>query len=259
MRKHPDIFIPRRELHFFDRTDNFRKGTEFYAACFAAAQGQRCVGDKTPAYSHRPHRHPSVPERIHALLPNAGIIWCLRNPIDRAYSHWWHSLTNGLDGLSFEQALARENQHLADPGLAYCQRGVYVDQVRAYLKSFPAEQMCLLLAERLFGDPEATLRQVFRFLRVDDTFVPVGLNRVYNPAPRLIRPLVLHRLMLRLLKGRPRTIRRVEKRLGQPRPLLRPDTRQALADFYRPYNDELASLTGLDLSLWAQGCANFSV
>jgi len=247
--QHPHIFIP-KGAHFFDRDRNWQRGPSFYARHFGAATGEQCIGDKTPAYSFGPRHRPPIPERIASVLPDAKIIWCLRNPVARAYSHYWHNRTHGLEGASFEEALAREDLAAAKPGHAYRERGVYIKQIRAFLPFFPLQRMHILVSESLFADPRSTVRDVLRFLNVDDTVEIPNLGQVYNVAWKLISPPILARLVVRVLRRQPRLRRRIQNRFGSARPALKPETRRALAEFYRPYNEELAELTGLDLTSW---------
>jgi hypothetical protein len=249
LRQHPDIFIPKLG-QFFDRDRQWQKGLSAYAALFGAASAKQRIGDVTPAYSYGPFHHPPIPERIASVLPDAKIVWCLRDPVARAYSHYWHNRTHGLEAASFEQALAREDVAEVPPGRAFRERGVYVKQIRAYLECFPRHQTHIVLSESLFADPGRAVHEVFRFLNVNDTVEIPTLGRVYNRNWKLISPPILARLVLLVLRRRPRLRRRIQNRFGSARPALKPETQRALAEFYRPYNAELAELTGLDLTPW---------
>ncbi|HUE84637.1 MAG TPA: sulfotransferase [Vicinamibacterales bacterium] len=105
---HPDIFIPRRpqELHFFDFDPNYVRGVHWYASHFTSATpAHRAIGQTSPLYLYAP----DAPERIAALLPDVKLIFIRRNPVDRAFSHYWHAIKKGRKTLDFETALAMED------------------------------------------------------------------------------------------------------------------------------------------------------
>jgi len=251
LKQHPDIYIP-KGVHFFDRDRNWQRGLSFYMNHFSAARAEQCIGDKCPAYSFGPRHRPPIPERIASVLPDVKIIWCLRNPVARAYSHYWHNRTHGLEASSFEEALAREDLAKALPGRAFRERGIYVEQICAYLEYFPIQHMHIMLSEKLFADPHSAVRDVLRFLNVNDAVEIPNIGRAYNRNWKLISPPILARLVLRMLRRQPSLRRRIQDRFGRARPPLKPETERALADFYRPYNEELAELTGLDLTSWQE-------
>ncbi|MBM4429873.1 MAG: sulfotransferase domain-containing protein [Chloroflexi bacterium] len=248
--EHPEVSVPEVELHFFDRDANWGQGPGYYSQFFSTAMGETRIGDRTPAYSHYPNRKPPIPERIASLLPNALLFWSLRNPVDRAYSHYWHSRTRGLERASFEQAVLREGQGQEGRRSTYLERGKYVQQIHSFLRLFPLSRMHFVLSERLFGDPGPVLRPIFRFLGVDDSFQGKRPGQVLNRPRKLIRPWGLHRLLWIGLRDHPRLRSRLQTALGSSRPDMPSAIREQLAEFYQPYNQELSSLIGLDLSPW---------
>ena len=122
------------------------------------------------------------------MLPNARLIALLRNPIDRAFSHYQHEVALGREQLSFEDALAQEDERmrdeldrmLGDPAYfshawwnyTYAARGRYAEQLERWFAAFPREQLLVLLTNELAGDTAATYRRVLEFLGVD----PHGLD-----------------------------------------------------------------------------------
>lgn len=262
LREHPEIFMPSGEVHFFDEDRHWRRGTEWYARLFSEANTEQKIGEKTPAYSFEPNLRPTIPERIVSLLPDVKLLWCLRNPVERAYSHYWHNVTQGRERRSFERALEREERSAVPGILAYRGRGIYVDQVRSFLRVFPLKQMHFIISERFFADTRQTMREVYQFLGVDSTFEGTRTGTIKGDrkqiarllfVPRLIYPLfwagkVLERRKLVQLA---RKLHRLNTRFfSRPRPEMGPDTRRKLEDFYRPHNRELAELLGVDLAHW---------
>ncbi len=166
-----------KEVHYFD--DAHERGESWYRKHFPLAGQKRIVFESSPYYMFDPR----VPRRVHSLLPNVKLIFLLRNPINRAYSHYQHSVRRGHEPLPFEEALEIEQERVAgeqqrlldDPGLrsdshrwySYATRGHYAVQLEAWLKCFSREQVFIVQAERLFKRPDAAFAEVLDFLELD--------------------------------------------------------------------------------------------
>ena len=88
MSEHEDIFTPaKKEIHFFDDGDNFNEGIDWYKQWFTGWSGEKAIGECTPIYMY----FPECAQRIHDVYPEMKLIFILRNPVDRAYSNYWHS------------------------------------------------------------------------------------------------------------------------------------------------------------------------
>src|SRR5690606_27362001 len=135
-----------------------------YCAVRQRAHGRRVItGEASPYYMV----YPFAPERLRKDLPQAKLIALLRNPVDRAYSHYQHQVARGRESLSFEEALAAEPRRLdgelekiladetytsfAHAHYSYRLRGHYADQLESWFKVFPREQILVLAAESLFA------------------------------------------------------------------------------------------------------------
>ena len=168
---HPEItFASRKELHFFDL--NFKKGLDYYRSQF---KDGTLRGEASPYYIFHPH----VPKRIAQFIPKIKLIVMLRNPIDRAYSHYHHQVSMGIEKLSFEDALKAEEKRLAGEyekilksesyysfnhqNFSYLSRGIYVDQLKKWRKFFDQEQILVIKSEDFFADPHKILNEVFDF------------------------------------------------------------------------------------------------
>jgi hypothetical protein len=174
LQQHPQLWLPEeKELHFFDNEDlNWADPAALYSgyhACFAAAPAGCLLGEATPIYSYW---WPAM-ARIWAYNPAMRLILCLRNPVERAYSHWAMETARGWDSLPFEEAIASEalrcrqalpEQHRV---FSYLSRGYYSEQLRRLWSFFPREQTLILRQEQLLEDPVGTLPQVYAFLGVD--------------------------------------------------------------------------------------------
>jgi hypothetical protein len=216
-----------KEVHFFDLM--YYRGPGWYRSHFpaSAAVWSRsamsgspvAVGEASPYYLF----HPDVPRRVATSLPRARFVVLLRNPVERAYSHYCHERVLGHEWLSFQEALEAEEERLAGEELrlmrdedyssfahrhySYFARGCYAAQLRRWLDVFPREQFLVLPSEQLFSDPAATIRRVLGFLGAADS----------NLRPPRRRP-------------------------GATHPLLPSDMRAVLARRYAEPNADLAQL-----------------
>lgn len=150
--KHPDIFFPPapEELHFFDVDRNYAKGLDWYLAHFTQCKTESIIAQTSPLYIY----NPEVPPRIKEFNPEAKFIFILRNPIDRAYSHYWNSVRYGYEHLSFEEAIAREPERIKQNSdyrrhYSYIDRGKYTEQLQRYYQLFPQENILVLLFDSL--------------------------------------------------------------------------------------------------------------
>jgi hypothetical protein len=198
---HPQVVAPKRkEIHFFDL--NFHldsdldstKDVDWYRSHFpigrrarlkALLRGKRLLsGDATPYYL----LHPLAALRAFMVVPAARIIIMLRDPVDRAYSHYHHEIRLGEESLSFEEAIAAEDSRIAgeeerildDPLYAsfsyqhftYLKRGLYAGQIRDWLRYYPADQVLIVSSEQLFENPFAEYQRVLKFLRLPTWELP---------------------------------------------------------------------------------------
>jgi sulfotransferase family protein len=178
LRWHPEITGPSfKEVSFFDR--HYAHGERWYRAHMPVRRSG-VVGEASPSYLF----HPLAPERVARMLPEARLIALLRNPVDRAFSHYQHEVALGREPLTFEEALAREDERmqgelermLADPSYfshawwnyTYAARGRYAEQLERWHAAFPREQVLVLLTDDLAADTAGTYRRTLEFLGVAD-------------------------------------------------------------------------------------------
>jgi hypothetical protein len=190
-----------KEVHYFDEA--FHRGETWYRSNFPQVGDERHCFESSPYYMFDPR----VPARVKQTLPNAKLIFLLRNPASRAYSHYQHSRRRGREPLTFAEAIAAEPQRLA--GLhehllanplaysaahrrhSYVTRGHYADQLAAWFAQFDREQIMLVQAERLFKEPGAVFAEVLEFLNLDAwqprEFATHNSGRYHDPMPIEIR------------------------------------------------------------------------
>ena len=184
--RHPQICIPRDEIHFFDNDSlswqspdycdywNLLR-SEFASPLpkdrFAAENTSRprIVGEVTPIYMY----WLECAKRIHRYNPKIKLIFLLRNPVARAYSHWSMETSRGNDNLSFSVCIREEPLRIAAVGqmqhriFSYVDRGRYFQQIQRLLEFFELDQMLFLSSEDFFLEPWSSLRKVTDFLGID--------------------------------------------------------------------------------------------
>jgi len=183
--QHPCIFsASRKEIGFFD--DYFNMGLFWYRTHFPTSfkkflkklTGKQnfLTGEASANYLFHPH----AAKRIFNTIPSVKLIVLLRNPVDRAYSFYNMQVKKGLEKLSFEEAIKSEEKRLEGEKekilqnenyysynyaiYSYLARGIYVDQLKDWMKFFPNNQFLILHAKDLQMEPFKTINIVFEFL-----------------------------------------------------------------------------------------------
>ena len=193
MVQHPEVHgsIP-KEVHYFDggRTsarDDWPLGEPWYRAHFPtrARVGGGIAIEATPRYM----LHPTAPERIASALPDVRLIVLLRDPVERAISHYFHEKKRGREPLGLLEALDAETERigLRDDGsypidreewirASYVLRGMYADQVERLFASIDPDRILVLESDHMFAEPGRTLRTVFEFSGVRPDVIPSDLS-----------------------------------------------------------------------------------
>jgi hypothetical protein len=219
-------------IHFFDR--NYDRGVTWYRSHFplvankasmARMKSRRTItGEASPYYLF----HPLAPVRAHGVVPHAKLIVLLRNPVDRAYSHYLERTRNGTEPLGFEEAIAQEPERLngeverllkedsyysfAHEHYSYVSQGLYLDQLELWWSVYPRDQVCLIRSEDFFSDPNEVYRRVLEFLELP-----------------------------------PWELREYRRYNFHPSRDISPSVRRDLAAFFAPHNERLAQYANVDL------------
>ncbi|HJR52543.1 MAG TPA: sulfotransferase [Gemmatimonadota bacterium] len=156
LRHHPQIAMSRsKELNFFVESRNWRRGVEWYAARFSSGTAIR--GESSPGYSNAA-RFPGVPGRMHSVLPDARLVYMVRDPIERLISQWVHTIAEGTERRPLADAAADE---------LYIDGSRYWRQISAYLEHYSPSRILVVAMEDLSRDQPSTVRRVLEFLDVD--------------------------------------------------------------------------------------------
>lgn len=253
---HRDISMsPVKELQFFQDPDH-EDWVGYYRAQFDPTV--RITGESSTMYSRHP-AIPGVPERMAATIPDAKLIYMVRDPVERAISSFVEERMHDNDYRPVEQAFANLDPE-ENPYVAASQ---YSRQLRLYLECFPASQITVVDIADLERDPGGTLVRMHEFLGVApdasaaDTVVRANTRhdkRQYSPVMRRLRGTPLLKAAYRLPEGQREAIlaplrKALSGRIERPAvsDALRHDLRQALAH----EADDLRRMTGQSFAEWS--------
>ncbi|WP_310962201.1 sulfotransferase family protein [Nocardioides terrisoli] len=254
--RHPDVAMATgKELLFFQDPDR-ASWRGHYRAMFDPTALVR--GESSTAYTRAPFV-PDVAANIAESVPEARLVYLVRDPIDRAVSSYVEERMHSNDLRGFDEAFAD-----VDPAHnPYVAGSCYAHQLAAYLEHFSRDQMLVLDMAELATRPEQTLRRVWAFAGVDPDVEVVGLDerlntreekREYSAAGTTLRRSPLVRLLYALPDGpRERLLAPVRRRLSQPipRPEVLPELRARLEAVFAPDVAELRRISDLELAGWS--------
>lgn len=271
LEQHPQIYMtPTKETNFFafeSQEINFQgvgdealkdfsiTDLETYKAQFAGVTNEKALGEACPSYLY----YPQAANRIKQYIPQARLIVILRNPVDRAYANFLHTVRDDREPhQNFALALQDELTRIANNWewfWHYIQLGYYGAQLKRYYEIFAPSQIKVYLYEDLKENPVALLQNIFCFIEVDDTFVPnmalrpnksgMPKNKLFhqlltkpNPVKTLLKPLFTAKIRQKIQHQNLNT------------PQIAPEVRQQLIDLYRPDILKCQDLINRDLSAW---------
>jgi Sulfotransferase domain len=172
LKAHPQVFMsPLKEVDFFLEEANWERGLDWYRKQFdGAGPDATAIGEASTAYTSYPE-FAGVPERLAATLPDAHLIYVMRDPIERIRSHYQHRVLVGEEHAPLEVAVSRDRR--------YVDRSSYAMQLERYLGLFPRDQILLVTSEDLRHVRVPTMQRIQRFLEIDPDFVPGEIDREF--------------------------------------------------------------------------------
>jgi hypothetical protein len=169
LERHPQIALPNKEeLHFFDNEESFATDLDYgqLHESFHPNPGAKVAGESTPVYLYW---RPAI-ERIWNYDKNIKLIILLRNPVDRAFSHWNMQRERGYDLLDFLDAIKAEEQRQKEAAplqlrrFSYIGRGLYGEQLERVFKYFRREQVKVVRSEEMRTDFSGVMNGIFDFV-----------------------------------------------------------------------------------------------
>lgn len=277
--QHPDICMSIPKEPFFFEVE-YERGLDFYMEkYFRHYSGQSVIGDGR-------HRHlylPFVLPRIKENAPSdAKFLVIVRHPVDRAYSHWWHFYSRGIENKLFVEAIddnikrIQEGPHFVSeqdallykksfdwndgfsPYRSYVDSGFYAEQIQRYIDSFGSDRIKILFLSDLISDPDSVMASIFEFIGVSsDLQIKFTTNNVSLSAMGVT---IFN--MLKNIPGRkifPKFLRtalsdRIQRTFSASKKgsLMPTDLRKRLISIYEPYTLKLEHMTGRLLEGWRE-------
>ena len=204
LRHHPQIYLPpEKELGFFSNEEWFAKGWDrFVHEFFRHAPIDTLWGKVTPQYM----AYPQVPERIFKCMPNVKLIALLRNPVDRAFSHYRMAVRTGAEVRDFAHVISDQLTQL--DAVNFLTLGQYGRILKSFLRFFPGEQLILLFTDDLNERPQSVLDSILTYLGLEAGFSPkilgsATISEEFAPTISLADPGSAEHLLLCGGFGRP--------------------------------------------------------
>jgi len=178
---HPEVFMsePKEPGFFVEEMDYYPKDEAWYLGLFAAAGNAKVIGESSTHYTKLPI-YPGVPERIAAFSPDARFIYLMRDPIERAISHYWHAVRQDAEHRPMLRAIQKDVQYTAFSD--------YRMQLEPYVDLFGRDRIFLMTFEELTADPRRAVQEVFRWLGVAPHDGPPAFERKNARPPEIERP-----------------------------------------------------------------------
>ncbi len=249
---HPEVSMSKpKELNFFIEERNWARGVDWYRAHFDADAVVR--GEASPNYTAFP-QHQGVPERMASVVPDAKLIYMIRDPLERIAAHWVHNYAKRREKGTLAETLTH-------PNTSYVTRSKYAMQLERFLEHYSKDNVLVFQQSELRYKRMETLHRIFEFLGVDPDFHHPRFEHERHQTSGKTRAT---RLAVRLEKlGRSPRARMfpanfwmvLDDRLPLRRAIKRPDVRASLPPDtlaeLRADGERLRELTGRDFSNWS--------
>ena len=255
---HPDIYVSElKEIYFFGNLRNYNKGIEWYKRYFRGYKGQRYVADVTPFYLDSE----KAPERIKDTLgSDVKFVIMLRNPADRAFSHYLMQSRERGGVTSLEDIPKNNARNNREQSII--SNGFYHRNISRYLRIFPEENFHFIFMEDLYTDFHRVASDLFSFLGVDDIEIEANVfeNHRFMPKRKLLFRLlkkIPNRYKVKLkktfgLKTGNDATRRMVGEVMTGRDEMPDEIRKLLVGIYEEDIRELSNMLGRDLSKWLE-------
>jgi len=193
LREHPEVGMSEtKELNYFSRTRAFNTKSEYdargingYYELFKKCTGKKKIGE----YSTHYLPDSNVVKIIKKHFPNVKLIVSLRHPVERAYSEYLinrYFILNEKD--DFETAFLKRHKSYYDN---YMDKGFYYKQLKPYFDNFPKRNIKVVIFEDVKKDAKKFIQEIYKFIEVDDKFIPESLNEKANPFSTTRFPLIV--------------------------------------------------------------------
>ncbi|MFB6374219.1 MAG: sulfotransferase [Bradymonadaceae bacterium] len=259
--EHPEAYVPGvKEIGFFQAQKHWSRGLEWYESFFEKApETARICGEATPYYL----QSEKAAERIADVLPEARLITIVRDPVERARSHFFLRRRLGDETRSFREAVEEAVRSQDDPDY-FLNQGLYSRGLKHYTERFGSNQLEVVVFERLVADQQEELANLQSFLGLTpvDLELPKAnesrrprsewfqrawkrLISFSGPVKALVRKMTTRSLRKRIYRG----IRELNLKSAD-KPPMQASTRRLLRDYFADETDRVRKILDDDLSEW---------
>lgn len=269
--RHPRIFMSSpKEPTYFARDERYERGRHWYASLFSNAQPHQVCGEASTNYTNWP-LYPQTVGRMASMLKDVKLIYLVRHPVNRAYSHYLQLIENiRADNPDYKFEQHFEDAIENDPSILDSSR--YMLQIEQYLNHYPRDQLLVMQFENFVKDPGTTLGEVLSFIGLNPSFNFLAQGEVkdnvkrdkdaWTIRSRLTRPLtqlpggqfmtgIMPQWAKNLIYS---ALERTPKRAALERafipPPMTPEIRARLLAEFAADNERLAKFLNMNLSHW---------
>lgn len=247
--EHPQVFMASpKEIHFFDREHG--EGLDWYALHFTEAETSQICGEATPSYLSQG----TAVQRMAEAIPDSKLIAILRDPVDRAWSHFWMRSERGLETRSFSKAIHDELRAIHEtgpdtPGMYYIGHGLYAHHLSRLFELYSRDSVHIMFFEELNRRPHDEYRKICQFLEVADELIPDLVGQKINSYVTF-RSLRLRNFARKLPGPAQRMLAQVNTRHNVTYPSMAAEIKGELTEFFRQPNAALQQLLDVRLTSW---------
>lgn len=222
--QHPDVYTTDpKELHYFHLEINrpLSEYTMYFPLKLKRILKPNLIaGEATPDYM----AYPQIAKELKSLYPNIKLIFLLKEPVSRSFSHYKHNLMMKREWLSFEDAIEIESKRVNldyidiretrkdaiknYSNYSYLDKSKYAKQLEPFIELFPQNQILILQSEEFFKNTDEVYKQVCEFLGIKN---------------------------IQLLNKEPKNQSPISQKISE-------ETKEKLNSYFQPYNEELYKL-----------------
>lgn len=192
--QHPEIYLsPVKEPAFFCEGENWARGFEWYESLFVGVKSESIIGEGSTYYTQRP-LFENVASKIAAYSPGAKFLYIIRDPIERAISHYWYAVQRHRENEGMMAAIKNKPHYVAASDYLY--------QLEPYIEAFGRERIHVVTYESFFNNPEVGLRRIFEWLEIGIDYEVDNLHKKRNVGDKQLVQIKGKGTLYKLAKGR---------------------------------------------------------
>jgi len=254
LNEHPDVCLAEKEVNFFnaqaafpnEKPQNYQKGLQWYKKQFQHCNKNSIIGEYSVDYFADEH----APKRIAEQFPDINFIIILRNPIDRAYSHYQYRKAKGRDFGASKRAQEKSFVEFLKTEKRFREVGFYDEHLKRWFSYFDKDQFFIITYDQVKKDPHRVIKESYNFLEVNSDFTPSTIRKKKNTTKQKQR-LNFSNSLLSFFANTAYSILdffNFSSKRGYPE--LSPKTSLKAYQLYKPHIEKTEEILGGNLSHW---------